>query len=143
MGRQKCLMKDVAEQADPQKVLTSFQKLAKAAKKTISTNIPASMLPALVKLSGTMKQGAQVSSLMYVPPQFHVVRPDIEVMRQAAAKAIEASESAGRTPPASPGVSADPGASAGPSGSADPSSSPSASPDQRKTKAVSLTTACG
>ena len=143
MGRQKCLMKDVAEQADPQKVLTSFQKLAEAAKKTISTNIPASMLPALVRLSGTMKQGAQVSSLMYVPPQFHVVRPDVEVMRRAAAKAIEASESAGRTPPADPGVSADPGASAGPSGSADPSSSPSASPGRQKTKAVSLTTACG
>jgi polyisoprenyl-teichoic acid--peptidoglycan teichoic acid transferase len=139
MGRQKCLMKDVAEQADPQTVLTSFQKLAKAAKKTISTNIPASMLPALVKLSGTMKQGAQVNSLMYVPPQFHVVRPSVEVMRQAAAKAIAASESEGQTP--SPGVSADPGASADPSASA--SGSPSASPDQHKSKAVSLTTACG
>jgi polyisoprenyl-teichoic acid--peptidoglycan teichoic acid transferase len=143
MGRQKCLMKDVAEQADPQRVLTSFQKLAKAAKKTISTNIPASMLPALVKLSGTMKQGAQVSSLMYVPPQFHVVSPSVEVMRQAAAKAIAASESTGQTPPASPGASADPGVSADPSASADPSGSPSASPDQHKSKAVSLATACG
>jgi LCP family protein required for cell wall assembly len=141
MGRQKCLMKDVAEQADPQRVLTSFQKLAAAAKKTISTNIPAAMLPALVRLSGTMKNGAEVSSLMYVPPQFHVVRPDVEVMRRAAAKAIAASE---RTPSASPDVSADPatpGASADPS--ADPSGSASASPDQPKTKAVSLATACG
>jgi LCP family protein required for cell wall assembly len=141
MGRQKCLMKDVAEQADPQRVLTSFQKLATAAKKTISTNIPAAMLPALVRLSGTVKNGAQVSSLMYVPPQFHVVRPDVEVMRRAAAKAIAASE---RTPSASPDVSADPvtpGASADPS--ADPSGSPSASPDQPKSKAVSLATACG
>jgi LCP family protein required for cell wall assembly len=147
MGRQKCLMKDVAEQADPQRVLTSFQKLAKAAKKTISTNIPAAMLPALVRLSGTMKQGARVTSLMYVPPQFHVVRPDLEVMRQAAARAIAASESTEETPPASPGVPADPaGASAAPadpSASADPTHTPSASPEQRKSKAVSLATACG
>ncbi|MDN3352454.1 LCP family protein [Actinomadura sp. DC4] len=139
MGRQKCLMKDVAEQADPQRVLTKFQKLASAAKKTISTNIPAAMLPALVKLSGTMKQGAQVSSLMYVPPQFHVVRPDAEVMRKAAAKAIAASEASGATPSASPDASAAPDASGSPSvsGSATPS------PDQPKSKAVSLATACG
>jgi hypothetical protein len=139
MGRQKCLMKDVAEQADPQRVLTSFQKLATAAKKTISTNIPAAMLPALVRLSGTMKNGAQVSSLMFVPPQFHVVRPDLEVMRRAAAKAIAASE---QLPSASPSASpVTPGASADPS--ADPSGSASATPGRSKTKAVSLATACG
>ena len=34
------------------------------------------LLPALVRLSGTMKHGAQVNSLMFVPPQFHVVRPN-------------------------------------------------------------------
>jgi LCP family protein required for cell wall assembly len=141
MGRQKCLMKDVAEQADPQRVLTSFQKLAAAAKKTISTNIPAAMLPALVRLSGTMKNGAQVSSLMFVPPQFHVVRPDVEVMRRAAAKAIAASE---QTPSASPDASAGPvtpGASADPS--AEPSAAASAGAGRPKTKAVSLATACG
>jgi hypothetical protein len=142
-------MKDVAEQADPQRVLTSFQRLAKAAKKTISTNIPAAMLPALVRLSGTMKQGAQVTSLMYVPPQFHVVRPDVQVMRRAAAKAIAASGQASATPSASPDASADPaasataGASADPSVSADPSGGASASPDQPKSRAVSLASACG
>jgi polyisoprenyl-teichoic acid--peptidoglycan teichoic acid transferase len=155
MGRQKCLMKDVAEQADPQRVLTGFQKLAKAAKKTISTDIPASMLPALVRLSGTMKHGAQVTSLMYVPPQFHVVRPDLEVMRRAAAKAIAASEDARRGPAATPGATANPSASvspstsADPSASADPSTSASADPSvsesagRHTSKAVSLSTACG
>jgi hypothetical protein len=150
MGRQKCLMKDVAEQADPQRVLTSFQKLAKAAKKTISTDIPAEMLPALIRLSGTMKQGAQVTSLMYVPPQFQNVGPNLQVMRQAAAKAIAESEAAGRTPsatPVTPGATADPSTSADPGASADPSksASPSASKGsgQHKSKAVSLTAACG
>jgi polyisoprenyl-teichoic acid--peptidoglycan teichoic acid transferase len=145
MGRQKCLMKYVAEQADPQKVLTSFQRLAKAAKKTISTDIPASMLPALIRLSGTMKRGADVTSLMFVPPQFHVVRPDVRVMRAATTKAIEASTQAGAT--ASPGTTAtaDPSTSASPSTSAGarPGGSASASPGRHRTKAVSLATACG
>jgi LCP family protein required for cell wall assembly len=151
MGRQKCLMKDVAEQADPQRVLTSFQKLAKAAKKTISTNIPAEMLPALVRLSGTMKHGAQVTSLMYVPPEFHVVRPDLEVMRKAAAQAIEDSENSRHpSPSATPGLVADPSASADPTGAPatdDPTTGPSASPTatarHAKRRSVSLATACG
>jgi LCP family protein required for cell wall assembly len=148
MGRQKCLMKAIAEQADPQKVLISFQRLASAAKKTISTNIPAALLPALVQLSGTMKRGAQVTSLMFVPPQFHVVRPDIDVFQRAAAKAIAAGEEQSATS-ASPDASADPSVSATPSVSESPtagespSESSSAGPEQSKTKAVSLSAACG
>ncbi|MCW2944473.1 MAG: cell envelope-related transcriptional attenuator [Actinoallomurus sp.] len=160
MGRQKCLMKAIAQQADPQKILMSFQQLASAAKKTISTNIPAALLPALVTLSGTMKHGAQVTSLMFVPPQFHVVRPDIEVMRRVTAKAITASEDQ-QTTSAAPSTPADAspsaGASASPSASASATSSASASPsvsdspsdsasaglEQSTTKAVSLTAACG
>jgi LCP family protein required for cell wall assembly len=95
MDRQKCLMKDIADQADPQKVITHFQKLADAARSTISTNIPAKLLPALVKLSGTVKHGADISSLSYDPskiPGFHTDRPAdatiVQVMRRAAARAI-------------------------------------------------------
>jgi LCP family protein required for cell wall assembly len=98
MDRQKCLMRDIAQQANPQKVVTHFEKLASAAKKTISTNIPATLLPALVKLSGTVKQGADISSLSYDPskiPGFHTDRPAdsamVLVMRHAAAKAIATS----------------------------------------------------
>jgi polyisoprenyl-teichoic acid--peptidoglycan teichoic acid transferase len=150
MGRQKCLMKDVAEQADPQKVLTGFQKLAAAAKKTISTNIPAAMLPALVRLSDTMKHGANVSSLMFVPPQFHVVRPDLQVMRRAATKAIAASEraasptpSAGTSGAPGSGVTPDQGGSATPGTSASADPSPPARTGEPKAKAVSLATVCG
>jgi LCP family protein required for cell wall assembly len=131
MGRQKCLMKAIAEQADPQRVLTRFQQLAAAAKKTISTNIPAELLPALIKLSETMKRGAQISSLMFVPPEFHVYRPDLGVMRRAAAGAIAASDerSATASPEASGGasVSAVPSGGTGSSAAA-PSGSLSATP---------------
>ncbi len=145
MGRQKCLMKAIAEQADPQKVLLSFQRLAGAAKKTISTNIPAALLPALVDLSGTMKHGAQVTSLMYVPPQFHVAPPELNVMRKAAARAIAESEAQRSTPGPTPSV--DPVASGEPSAQPSASNSPddraSASPEPPTTRAVSLADACG
>jgi polyisoprenyl-teichoic acid--peptidoglycan teichoic acid transferase len=112
MDRQKCLMRDIANQADPQKVVTHFEKLANAAKSTISTNIPAALLPALVKLAGTVKRGADISSLSYDPskiPGFHTDRPAdaaiVSVMRRAAAQAIAKSAQ----PPAPP-ASATPGA---------------------------------
>ena len=107
MDRQKCLMRDIAHQADPQRVVTHFEKLAHAAKKTISTNIPAALLPALVKLSGKVKHGADISSLSYDPakiPGFHTDRPAdatiVQVMRRAAADAIARST----RPPATPGA---------------------------------------
>ncbi|MEV5747819.1 LCP family protein [Actinoallomurus sp. NPDC052308] len=124
MGRQKCLMKAIAEQADPQRVLTRFQQLAAAAKKTISTNIPAELLPALITLSETMKHGAQISSLMFVPPQFHVYRPDLQVMRRAAAAALAASEERSATATPSPEASGGASTSAQPSATPAPAASP-------------------
>jgi LCP family protein required for cell wall assembly len=91
MDRQKCLMKDIADQANPEKVVANFQKLASAAKSTISTNIPAALLPALVKLSGTVKKGADIQSLPFNPGKlagFHVYEPNLQVMHRATAKAI-------------------------------------------------------
>jgi LCP family protein required for cell wall assembly len=140
MGRQKCLMKAIAEQADPQKVLTRFQQLATAAKKTITSNIPAEMLPALVKLSGTMKRGAQITSLMFVPPEYHVVRPDLAVMQRAAARAIAASEDTGGNGTPTP----TPSSSASSSHTSRPKTTPKASPTTSpRTSAVSLSAACG
>src|SRR3569833_782510 len=109
MDRQKCLMKDIADQAAPQKDVTNFQKLATAAKSAISSNIPAALLPALVKLSGTVKHGADISSLSYDPskiPGFHTDRPAdatiIQAMRRAAADAIARNTRPPATPSATP-----------------------------------------
>src|SRR3569833_1238439 len=109
MDRQKCLMKDIADQANPEKVVANFQKLANAAKSTISTNIPAALLPALIKLSTTVKHGADISSLSYDPskiPGFHTDRPAdatiIQVMRRAAADAIARNTRPPATPSATP-----------------------------------------
>jgi polyisoprenyl-teichoic acid--peptidoglycan teichoic acid transferase len=91
MDRQKCLMKAIADQADPQQVLTHVQKLASAAKHTISTNIPAKLLPALVELASSVKKGAQVRSLPFDPARlagFRVYQPNIALMRAFTAQAI-------------------------------------------------------
>jgi LCP family protein required for cell wall assembly len=101
MDRQKCLLKDIAEQANPQKIVTRFEKLAKAAQSTISANIPADLLPALITLSGTVKQGAKLRSLAFNPykmPGFHVYQPNITIMRTQTAKAIADSQHPAPTP---------------------------------------------
>jgi LCP family protein required for cell wall assembly len=94
MDRQKCLMKAIADQADPQKVLAHVQKLATAAKHTISTNIPAKLLPALVDLASNVKHGADVRSLPFDPGKlagFRVYQPNILLMRTVTAQAIAGS----------------------------------------------------
>ncbi|MEV5704131.1 LCP family protein [Actinoallomurus sp. NPDC052274] len=91
MDRQKCLLKDIADQADPQTVVTHFEQLAKAAQNTIFTNLPSALLPALVKLSGSVKHGADIKNMAYNPykiPGFHVYQPNVAVMRRVAANAI-------------------------------------------------------
>ncbi|MEV5747817.1 LCP family protein [Actinoallomurus sp. NPDC052308] len=101
MDRQKCLMKDIADQADPQKVVTHFEKLAKAATKTIFTNLPAALLPPLVKLSGTVKSGADITSLAFNPEKiqgFGTDDPNVPLMRRLTAKAITASTHPKPTP---------------------------------------------
>ncbi|WUI03642.1 LCP family protein [Spirillospora sp. NBC_00431] len=119
MGRQKCLMRAIAEQADPRTVLTSFDKLADAAKRTLSTDIPQELLPALVRLSGKVKDGAKINSLQFVPPLIYTGSPDFGLIRKLTSDAIN-------TDPRQ--VSSHPSASAGGSPSGSPSESPSESP---------------
>ncbi|WP_240808326.1 LCP family protein [Actinomadura geliboluensis] len=135
MGRQKCLMRAIAEQADPQTVLTSFDKLAAAAKRTLATDIPQELLPALVKLSNKVKDGAGIRSLQFVPPLIYTGNPDFKLIRKLASEAVNSDPRA---------VSASGSPSASPSGPESPSSgapgtSSSPKPD---TKPVSLEDSC-
>ncbi len=135
MGRQKCLMRAIAEQADPQTVLTSFDKLAAAAKRTLATDIPQELLPALVKLSNKVKDGAGIRSLQFVPPLIYTGNPDFKLIRKLASEAVNSNPRA---------VSASGSPSASPSGPESPSSgapgtSSSPKPD---TKPVSLEDSC-
>jgi LCP family protein required for cell wall assembly len=80
MGRQKCLLNAVARQADPITVLNSFEKLAKATKRAISTDIPQSLLPAMVDLAQKVKDN-KIRSLNFVPPLISTAYPDWDFIR--------------------------------------------------------------
>jgi polyisoprenyl-teichoic acid--peptidoglycan teichoic acid transferase len=110
IDRQKCLMRDIAEQADPQQVVTHFQQLADAARSTISTDIPAALLPALIKLSSTVKHGADIRSLPFNPDKiagFHVYQPSLSLMRRLTKQGIQNSV---HPQPATPASAAPPSA---------------------------------
>ncbi|MCW2886941.1 MAG: cell envelope-related transcriptional attenuator [Streptosporangiaceae bacterium] len=102
MARQKCLLRAVAKQANPTKVLTQFDKLVSAAKRTISTDIPTALLPALIGLSGKVKKDANIESLSFVPPLIHTGNPDFNEIRTLTARAMADNQ---RRPSASPSAS--------------------------------------
>lgn len=145
MGRQKCLLRAIAQQANPQLVLTRFEKLASATKRTISTDIPQDLLPALIHLSGKVKNGADIASLQFVPPLIRPGSPDFDEIRRLAAEAIADSEAKSKAATTSNAAGASHGS--GPahafgesgSGSATPDPSSSASPPA---KAQSLAATC-
>ncbi|MFG1708249.1 LCP family protein [Nonomuraea sp. M3C6] len=89
MGRQKCLLNAVAKQANPMTVLNSFEQLAAATKRTISTDIPQEVLPAVVELAQKVK-GAKMRSLSFVPPLINTADPDWHLIRRKVAEALDA-----------------------------------------------------
>ncbi|GAA2626177.1 hypothetical protein GCM10010411_73850 [Actinomadura fulvescens] len=136
MGRQKCLMRAVAQQADPQTVLTKFDRLAAATKRAISTDIPQELLPAFMSLSGKVKNGAKIDSLQFVPPLISTGDPDFALIRRLAAEAVAGGPAKpSTTPSSSPTASA----SRSPNTTGGPSSSATKPP---QSKPVSLAATC-
>jgi LCP family protein required for cell wall assembly len=87
MGRQKCLLNAVAKQADPVTVVNSFENLATATKRAISTDVPQSLLPALVELSQKVKD-THIRSLSFVPPLIDTGAPDWRLIRQKVSQVL-------------------------------------------------------
>ncbi|MFD0772477.1 LCP family protein [Streptomonospora algeriensis] len=81
MGRQGCLIKYVAEQADPVTVLTSFQELAGATKRTLRTDIPQSKAGAFIDLAELTSEEGGFKTLQLSPPQVDTAYPDWEEIR--------------------------------------------------------------
>jgi LCP family protein required for cell wall assembly len=87
MGRQKCLLNAVAKQADPVTVVNSFENLATATKRAISTDVPQSLLPALVELSQKVK-ATHIRSLSFVPPLIDTAAPDWRLIRRKVSQVL-------------------------------------------------------
>lgn len=91
MTRQKCVMTAMLNQLSPQTVLTKFQGIAKASKKVVNTDIPASDLGTFTDLALDAKK-LPVSSFSAVPPLIKTGNPDFELIRTSVAAAIGKSE---------------------------------------------------
>jgi LCP family protein required for cell wall assembly len=63
MSRQRCVIQALAKQADPPTVLANYQALVSAGARTISTDVPRKLLPALAELALKMR-GRPMHSLL-------------------------------------------------------------------------------
>lgn len=147
MERQKCLLNAVVKQADPVTVLNSFERLAGAAKRAVSTDVPQDLLPALVELSQKVRD-APIRSLNLVPPLIDTGTPDWRLIRRKVAEALSPGpatprattpSAAGRTPDGASGRT--PGGAPGRTPDGTPGRNATPAPDPRQP--VTLDSACG
>ncbi|WP_248959164.1 LCP family protein [Sphaerisporangium perillae] len=115
MGRQRCIMGALLNQATPSVVLANFSKIATATRHMFRTDIPRDLLEHLVPLALKVKDG-KTTSLQFVPPTIWPGAADWLKIRRLTTQAIKESERAG-TKTLAAGVTASPGASSSPSGS--------------------------
>lgn len=144
MERQRCVINAVVQQSTPQAVLANFQDIAAAGKKTIQTDVPRSLLPALLDLGMKVKD-TKLRSVVFTPGDagFQSYNPNWPAVRSRVQKALK--ETAAGIQPT---TSATPSASASSSASSSPSStaSPSAKPTKKatsKAKSDDLEAICG
>jgi len=131
MERQRCVINALAQQASPQLVLTRYESIATASEQMIATDIPQSILPALVTLATRVK-GTTMGSVVFQTGKngFVAANPNFDLMRTQVAAAIQATATMNQSKGS---------ASASPSASA--SASPTASPST-KAAATNVTDAC-
>ncbi|HET7193804.1 MAG TPA: LCP family protein [Nocardioides sp.] len=98
MARQKCVMDAMLQQISPQSALSNFQSIAEASSEMISTDIPSSEVDRFIDLA--MKaRNQRVASLSLVPPMINTGDPDIDLVQEKVAAAIDKAE--GEAPPPS------------------------------------------
>jgi anionic cell wall polymer biosynthesis LytR-Cps2A-Psr (LCP) family protein len=66
MERQRCVINAVVQQTTPDKVLANYQAIASAGENTIETDVPRTLLPALVDL-GLKVKGTKLRSVVFTP----------------------------------------------------------------------------
>ena len=98
MARQKCVMSAMLRQISPQVALRNFQSIAKASSEMLSTNIPSSEVDRFIDLA-LKARSQRVASLSLVPPMINTGDPDIDLVQEKVAAAIDKAE--GQAPPPS------------------------------------------
>ncbi|NLC98733.1 MAG: LCP family protein [Actinomycetales bacterium] len=91
MGRQKCLLRAIANQATPQTVLLKASGIAESSADMLSTDIPATELGAFGDLA-LKSRNQPMATLSIVPPLYSTVNPNFEQIRSDIADLIAKSE---------------------------------------------------
>src|SRR3954469_5102622 len=111
MRRQRCVIAAVTRQADPQTVALNFDKIARAAKDNLSTDISLQDLDAWVTLALRVKH-ARVRSLTFTDDVIDTAHPDFATVHSLVKKALRAPSAepqAAPTPSRTPNRSSTPG----------------------------------
>ena len=74
MARQRCFLSALAEQIDPVRVLRSFGSLARTVETSVSTDVPLSRLPSLVRIAADV-DSARTLTVTFGPEYFRGRRP--------------------------------------------------------------------
>lgn len=132
MERQRCVINAVVQQSTPTTVLQNYQAIAAAGAKTIQTDVPRTLLPAMLDLAGKVK-GTKLRSVVFTPGTagFESYDPNWTSVRARVQRALK--ETA---------ADAEPSATPTPSGSPATSLSPSSTPT-KKAKSDDLDVICG
>lgn len=95
MGRQRCVLEALVEQADAVALLRAFPDLVPVIKDTLTTDIPVAGLPDLIDVLAAVDT-ARVVSVRFIPPRFITGRnadrypiPDVAGIRSAVATILE------------------------------------------------------
>jgi LCP family protein required for cell wall assembly len=135
MARQRCVINAVIKQSDFATLLTRYEAVAAAGSNLIRTDVPATMLPALLQLALRVKNGT-ITSLQFGGQgdfEFDSSNPDFQMMRQRMSDAVAAAAA-----PADPGSGTTEAGEGQPEDPADPGQNPPPSAGE----AVNLDDAC-
>ena len=94
MARQKCVMNAMVQQLSPESVLRNFEDLATASSEMFSTSLPASEASKFIDLALKARE-QKMSTLSLVPPLINTGDPDIELIHDKVAEAIDRAEGGG------------------------------------------------
>jgi LCP family protein required for cell wall assembly len=101
--RQRCAIKAIVDAADPRTLVTKYQAIAKAGQKTLRTDIPQELLPALVQLALKVKSGTVSNVNLDVSKlRLKYLHPDYEGLRETVQNALAEPAPVASTPSKSP-----------------------------------------
>jgi len=101
MRRQRCLLGDLVDQANPARLVARLPHLAASAMATIRTDIPREELSAYAELARRVKD-ARISSLAFTNAVIDTRDPDFGEIRRLTRRAIAATEAPRRDPVSGP-----------------------------------------